>query len=104
MGIRHTRSIGTKDIPQVPRLSAPGSFDPKPQAAPHLFPRVSESVLDISFYTQSQSPDILDISLCDAISRYLASQGTVPIHDPGHPHALVVRVFGRTLDFFQLTG
>jgi hypothetical protein len=60
LGIRHTFSLGTNDIPllRAPRVShilgAPG---PKPQAVPQLFARAEESALGVSlnsFNAQSQ--------------------------------------------------
>ena len=65
LGIRHTFSLGTNDIPhlQASRFTHTlGAPDPIRQVAPQLFTRAVEVALGISFNTQSQAPDIPDIS------------------------------------------
>ena len=53
LGIRHTFSIGTNDILQVPRFTHTlGAPDPIRQVDPQLFARAVESALSVSFNAQ----------------------------------------------------
>ena len=76
LGTQHTLLFGTIFSPllQDPRFSHTlGALGPKPHAACHLFLRAAEAVLDVSFNTQSQVPDIPGISSLNALSVYFGS-------------------------------
>jgi hypothetical protein len=91
LGIRNARSLGTNDIPKSPRLvHALGSLGPMTQITPHLFQRVVQVALGVSFNAQSQAPDIPGAS----------SRRSVPNFSFGLSFAVVARVYGRALGFF----
>jgi hypothetical protein len=58
---------------QDPSFYTPGVFDLQPHAASNRIARAEEAVLGVSFNAQSQAPDIPDVSLHAATSRYATS-------------------------------
>ncbi len=58
---------------QAPSFYTPGAFGLQPHAASNRIARAEEAVLGVSFNAQSQAPDIPDVSLHAATSRYATS-------------------------------
>jgi hypothetical protein len=68
-----TPTHGTILSLQAPTFYTTGAFGLQPHAASNRIARVEEDVLDASFNTQSQSPDIPGVTLNDVCSWYEAS-------------------------------